>query len=202
RCTDAAHKINWTSPILEGAPRLTLNYCVNLIFSIEEENVLDKYLQMMMRLHHGLSSNHARKLAKLWFNSFLKRRTEFSLRIAEATSLGGAMGFNKPVVERFFKGLGEILRKYDLEPHQIYNVNDTALTTLQQTRKVLAAKEQKQVGSTISTKRGTLITMCGAINAVGNHVPPLLIFPRKYYKHHYDKKCNSSNDWRSNTVAQ
>ncbi|KAF2890665.1 hypothetical protein ILUMI_15508 [Ignelater luminosus] len=186
----------------EGAPRLTLNYCVNQTFSTEEENVLDECLQMMTRLHHGLSPKNARKLAKLWFIGFLKRRTECPLRTAEATSLGGAMRFKKPVVERFFKVLGEILRKYDLEPYQICNVNETALATVQPTGKILAVKGQRQVGSTISTKRGTPITMCGAINAVGNHVPPLLIFPRKYYKHHYDKKCTSYNDWRSNTVAQ
>ncbi|KAF2890424.1 hypothetical protein ILUMI_15749, partial [Ignelater luminosus] len=74
---------------------------------------------MMTRLHHELSPKSSRKLAyhlaiankkkipkswennsteaRLWFNGFLKRPTKFSLRTAEATPLGRAMEFNKPV---------------------------------------------------------------------------------------------------------
>ncbi|KAJ8912479.1 hypothetical protein NQ315_014579 [Exocentrus adspersus] len=61
--------------------------------------------------------------------------------------------------------------------HHVYNVDDeTALTTVQNPGKVLATKGQKQVGQITSSERGTLVTMVGAINAIGNTIPPLLMF--------------------------
>nr|XP_047132505.1 MFS-type transporter clz9-like [Hydra vulgaris] len=44
--------------------------------------------------------------------------------------------------------------------------------------KVLAGKGSKQVGRITSAERGTLVTVCCASNAIGNSIPPLLVFPR------------------------
>ena len=46
----------------------------------------------------------------------------------------------------------------------------------------MAQKSSRQVGSVVSRERGELVTMCQAVSASGNSVPPLLIFPRKNYK--------------------
>lgn len=116
---------------------------------------------------------------KHWLTQFL-RRNPLSIRSAEATSLGRAMGFNKAVVQKFFNNLKQVFEKLKFWSDKIYNVDETALTTVQETGKVIAMKGQKQVGQITSAERGTLITMCGAINANGNNIPPLLIFPRKY----------------------
>ncbi|KAF2902378.1 hypothetical protein ILUMI_03806 [Ignelater luminosus] len=43
-------------------------------------------------------------------------------------------------------------------------------------------QKTKQVGQVTSTERGTLITTCGTINALGNSIPPVLISPRVHYK--------------------
>lgn len=208
---DRRDEIDWNSPVLEGTPRLEPNYTVNRIFSVEEEEILSEYFQTMAKLHHGLNPKCARKLAydlalanrkkippswvenetagRLWFNAFLKRRRELSLRSAEATSLGRAMGFNKPVVQRFFDNVQEIYEKYKLGPDQVYNVDETGLTTVQEAGKVIARKGQKQVGHVTSSERGTLVTMVGCVNAIGNNIPPLLIFPRKNYKDYMIKNA-------------
>ncbi|KAJ8895077.1 hypothetical protein PR048_000402 [Dryococelus australis] len=47
---------------------------------------------------------------------------------------------------------------------------------------IVASKGVKQIGSCTSAERGTLVTMVAAINAVGNHISPLLIFPRVNFK--------------------
>ncbi|KAJ4449227.1 hypothetical protein ANN_00624 [Periplaneta americana] len=39
-------------------------------------------------------------------------------------------------------------------------------------------------GSVTSGERGVNVTMIAAINAAGNHVPPMLIFPRVHFKDH------------------
>ncbi|KAK9704506.1 hypothetical protein QE152_g27831 [Popillia japonica] len=67
-------------------------------------------------------------------------------------------------------------------PSRIYNVDETALTTMQDTGKVIAKKGQKQVGHIVSNERGSLVTMCNAINAISNSIPPFLVFPRKNMK--------------------
>lgn len=54
KCKEKEEAIDWNSPILEGAPRLTPNYHINQIFSSEEEDVLSDYFQTMTKLHHGL----------------------------------------------------------------------------------------------------------------------------------------------------
>ena len=45
--------------------------------------------------------------------------------------------------------------------------------------KVISTKGKKQVGTLTSAERGTLVTAEVCCNAVGNYVPPLLVFPRK-----------------------
>ena len=40
----------------------------------------------------------------------------------------------------------------------------------------------KEVCQAVSAERGTLATMLVFVNAVGNTVPPVYIFPRKNYK--------------------
>lgn len=46
-------------------------------------------------------------------------------------------------------------------PEQIYKVDETALTTVQDTEKVLARKGEKQAGHITSSERGTLVSMSG-----------------------------------------
>ena len=43
-------------------------------------------------------------------------------------------------------------------------------------------KGTKQVGALVSAERVTLVTICCAINALGNTIPPMLIFPRVYFR--------------------
>ena len=50
---------------------------------------------------------------------------------------------------------------------------------------MVSTKEKKQVGSTASQERGELTTLCCAVNAAGNHIPPFYIFPRVNMKDHF-----------------
>ena len=47
--------------------------------------------------------------------------------------------------------------------------------------KMIALKGAKQVGAVTSAERGSLVTMIGTINAIGNTVPPYFIFPRSRF---------------------
>ncbi|KAK1885056.1 DNA-directed RNA polymerase II subunit RPB1 [Dissostichus eleginoides] len=61
-------------------------------------------------------------------------------------------------------------------------MDETGVTTVQNPGEIVARKGTKQVGSVTSAERGTLITLACAVNALGNSIPPMMIFPRKKFQ--------------------
>ncbi|KAK9708225.1 CENP-B N-terminal DNA-binding domain [Popillia japonica] len=122
---------------------LSPNYTINKIFSSAEEEELCNYLQICAKLHYGLSPKDVRRFAyslavanqkripqswhehkmagKYWMTNFLKRNP-LSIRKAEATSLGRTMGFNKPVVQKFFANLKKVFDIHEFRSDKIYEV--------------------------------------------------------------------------------
>ena len=41
------------------------------------------------------------------------------------------------------------------------------------------------MGSIVSHEKGSTVTLCGAVNAIGNSIPPFLIFPRVNVQQHW-----------------
>lgn len=175
----------------------------NRIFKDEYEEELKKYILRCADLYYGLTSTDIRKFAfeaavhfkldvpvswhanelagKEWYLAFLERNKSLSLRKPEPTSLSRAMNFNKPNVNKFFENYLNVLERYKFEPQDIFNVDETGLTTVHNPSKVIAHKGKKQVGMITSAKRGTLVTLCVAVNAIGNSFPPMFIFPLAKY---------------------
>ena len=48
--------------------------------------------------------------------------------------------------------------------------------------KIIAETGCKQVGAVVSSQRGQLVTICCAIIATGNTVPPMFVFPRVHFR--------------------
>lgn len=177
------------------------------IFSDDQEKELAEYIMHASKIFFGLSTTDTKTLAyeygqenkipmpsnwhesekatKDWLLGFLKRHSYLSLRKPEPTSLSRMTSFNKHNVAEFFNILGELYNKYSFQCHQVWNVDETGLTTVQRPTKVIAVKGVKQIGSATSAERGNLVTVIHAVNAIGNSIPPLLIFPRKYFKEHF-----------------
>ena len=84
----------------------------------------------------------------------------------------------------FFSNLEDALTR-GFGPESIWNIDETGVTTVQRPTKVLAEKGAKQVGSVVSQERGTLVTICCGVNAIGNHIPPFFVFPRVNVQQHW-----------------
>jgi len=116
-----------------------------------------------------------------WLRLFM-RRNKLSIRKPEATSLGRASAFNRHNLDLFYNNLSQLLQEHKYEGYQIYNADETGVSTVQNPGSVVAKKGSRQVGQITSAERGELVTVLCCINATGNSIPPMLIFPRKRYK--------------------
>jgi hypothetical protein len=146
---------------------LTITDLRSLAFELAERNGLD----------HPFSKK-LKRAGYDWAASFMKRN-QLSLRSAEPTSMARLAGFNRVQVTRFFDNLKEEFGKYGYTANQIYNVDESGITTVQNPGKVVAKRGCKQVGRVVSAEKGVTTTVVCAMNAAGNFVPPMMIFKRK-----------------------
>jgi transposase-like protein len=137
------------------------------VFTEEEEVALSEYLQTSCKMYFGLARKEVMKLAyeygdkikrqmpinwnancsagKDWFQGFMRRHPEISLRTPEATSIARASSFNPTNVGMFFDLLESVKSRYNFEAKDIYNVDETGCITVQKTGKVVAPTGLKQV---------------------------------------------------------
>lgn len=180
------------------------NLTCGMVFSEEEEAKLRHYLLTASKMHYGLTTVQVRNLAyefaaaldkkypnswdlnKIagydWFKGFMGRHPQLSLRSPEATSLGRATSFNKKNVDDFLGNLKSLYEKYKLTPDSVYNCDETGVSTVNTPPRVIAARGEKQVGQVTSAERGEQVTVLCTVNAIGNSVPPVFIYPRVRYK--------------------
>lgn len=179
----------------------------NRVFNEQQEREMSKYLIRCADIYFGLSQKDVRKLAyeltikynlsrprtwddnemagEEWFRMFMRRNSELSVRAAQATSLSRATSFNKSNVDAFYDNLTIVMDRHKFEPHDIYNTDETGITTVQKPDRVVARRGARQVGSITSAERGTLVTVAFASNAIGNVIPPFFVFPRVRYQDHF-----------------
>lgn len=179
------------------------------VFNSDMEKELSNHIVDMQERFYGLMPSDVRKLAfefaeKLhiphsfdsdakmagadWMGCFLKRHPELAIRKPEPTSIGRAVGFNRPQVDIFYENLHTLIEKNNLTAHKIWNVDESGLTTVHAPRKIIAKKGAKQVRKMTSGEKGKTVTIVCCMNAGGTYIPPILIFPRK-------KHGSESNEW-------
>lgn len=180
------------------------NITVRQVFTKEQEDMLCSYLIKAGKMNYGLTPLQARRLAyeyasklnlqfpeqwktsklagREWWFGFRSRQKDLSLRKPESTSLSRSTAFNRTNVCEFFNNLKSLYEKYNFPPDSIFNLDETAVTTVHKPPKVISQRGLKQVGQVTSAERGQLVTMCNIISASGNSIPPAFVFPRVNFK--------------------
>ncbi|KAG5893403.1 hypothetical protein JTB14_038064 [Gonioctena quinquepunctata] len=170
-------------------------YMTSRVLTKEQEGHLDDYIIKSSKMHYGLTLTQTRSLAyeyakkfnckypaswdinKLagidWLTGFRKRNPNINLRKPENTILARSFSFNKSAVDEFYANYGILLARQNFTPDRILNFDETGITTVLNTPKVLTEKKQRQVGELVSAERGELVTFCGIITAIGNSVLPI-----------------------------
>lgn len=178
-----------------------------MVFSLNEEMMLKEYILTASYMNYGLTKKQVLSLAyeygnalkhKLpaawvkncsagsdWYYGFMDRHPTLSLRTPESTSIGRSTSFNKANVDAFLTNLKSLYERYNFPPDRVYNCDETGVTTVHKPPKVIAAKGKKQVGQATSGERGELVTVLFIINAIGNTIPPVFVFPRVKFKDYF-----------------
>jgi hypothetical protein len=110
---------------------------------------------------------------------FLRRNPGISLRRPQATSINRITAFNKEEIVKFYDNLQGVMMKYQFTPDKIYNVDETAISTVQKPGRIVAEKGGKRVGTAVSWERGRNVTVVCAMSASGSFTPPMFIYPRQ-----------------------
>jgi len=82
----------------------------------------------------------------------------------------------------FYDNLRIVFTMHPFGPNEIWNCDETGVTTVPVPEQVIATRGEGQVSAVTSAKHGTLVTMCNAVNACGTSVPPFYVFPRVNFR--------------------
>ncbi|XP_063752361.1 uncharacterized protein LOC134872924 isoform X2 [Eleginops maclovinus] len=137
------------------------------VFTAEQEAILSNYLKTAADMFYGLCTKEVRRLAYLlavrygcqypgtwdepglagrdWLMGFLHRQPTLSIRRPQATSLARNIHFNRHNVSLFFNNLDEVLRKNNFQGEDIWNMDETGITTVQRPDQVVASQSSSSV---------------------------------------------------------
>lgn len=162
------------------------------VFTNAQEQALGKHLVRSATIYYGLSYIKVRQLAfhyavslkeqkqvnqlppvwlakkiatKDWLFGFMRHHPDLALRRPESMSLGRASVFNKTNVTLFFRNLKAILDQFKIPPERIWNMDETAMTTVQKPVAVVTRRGTRTVSSITSAERGVLVTLALCVSA-------------------------------------
>lgn len=121
---------------------------------------------------------------KDWLRAFLQRNPVLSLRRAQHMNQARAQKLNRFIVSDYFTKLKKFLSEMEIfdKPERIYNMDEKGCQlAVHHQQKVLAKTGVKRV-QLVAPEHGENVTIVACGNAVGNVIPPMVIFKCKRRK--------------------
>lgn len=159
---------NYITDIDKRSFGLTKYQCKRLVYDFAHQN----------NIPHRFN-NETKLAGDDWMLNFMSKYN-FSVRKPEATSVGRLMAFTKFNVDLFFNTLKEIRLVKNFSPSQIYNIDETGISSVPtKLPKVISPTGARRVAKIVTAERGKNVTAVLGINAVGMYIPLFLSFARK-----------------------
>ncbi|GFO13417.1 tigger transposable element-derived protein [Plakobranchus ocellatus] len=174
------------------------------VFTEQFEQELRDYLLHASYIYYSLTPKEVRKLAyelatanslkvpESWnerkqagedcYLAFMKHNPTLSLRKPQPTILVRITAFNEANVDASLDKLVDVYNLHNIQPCDIWNIDETDVTTVQTPERIISRRGRKQVSFFVSAERGTFFTVVGTISASGNTVPPFFVFARVHFK--------------------
>lgn len=151
--------------------------CANQGFGVSKKTLTARAGSLCRSL--GLKNNFTKGIpGKAWWKCFRTRHPEIALRKPEKLSTVRSKAINGPVVGSYFLTLHDLIKKPDIAPSCVWNMDETSLSLEHTPTNVVAKKGSKVIpGRTANSKESITILPC--INAAGGKMPPLIIVKGK-----------------------
>lgn len=130
------------------------------------------------KISHPFTSGIA---GKHWLKLFLKRNPNIANRKSQNLNEARAQKLNRFIVNDYFEKLKAVMQDNSLmqRPDKIYNLDEKGIRLcLHKSPKVLAKKGAKRVHQR-GKEHGENVSIVGCVNAIGNALPPVVIFKGK-----------------------
>ena len=120
----------------------------------------------------------------MWHRGLRGSHKALCVRTREASSDTRSTGINREILRAFFENFLELLLTHNNTANKICKQIDTGNSTAQYSPQIVCPKGIKQVGILTLVERGINSTLIVDVNAIGNQVRPVLIFPRAHFKNY------------------
>ena len=97
------------------------------------------------------------------------------MRKPEPTFLARAQAFNKPQVMKYLELLESTLKTHNISSSRVYDMDESGLSTVKSTQKIVALKGKNQVGAITSAERGVHCTVVCCVSSAETFIPPSII---------------------------
>ena len=128
------------------------------------------------------SKGHQHLITDGWWNCFIKRHPDITLRAPVPLSQARARATDEEVINNYFDLLEATIQEYDLlgKPGQIFNLDKSGFPLNPKPPKGVFDKGTKNP-SAYCTGDKAQITILACVNAIGNSLPPMVIFDRQTF---------------------
>lgn len=135
------------------------------------------------KIKHSFNMS-TRMAGRKWLKMFLIRNPSISKRKPQLMNPARAQKMNKPIVKHHFEEVKKLYEELDINAHpeRLYNMDEKGCRiTVHKQNVVLAEKGNNRV-HLVAPEHAENVTIAMCVNAVGNAIPPMIIFKGIRYR--------------------